>query len=184
MLGDEETVNRAVFQAIAISLDLFPKSNDALRMIIRSWGEHQPPQDNREANLVFYDLAPDETAGMYTERTVIDHFNAVYRFMPFQLSLVIYGPRSLSFALRVRDNMYVDGNSKPLGILRRAGIYPQPARHPPSVTYEDEDGLYRKRADLILPVWILDNSDKKESGALEAVPISDVPEVVMHRQEG
>ncbi len=184
MLGDEESIHRAIFQALAITLDLSPRSNEASRMILRSWGERQPPQVSRDRNLVFYDLAPDRYVGMYTERSVVDHLNAVYRFMPFQLSIVIYGPGCLSLALRIRENLYVDGKSRPLGILRDAGIYPQPVRHPPAVLYEEEGGLYRKRTDLVLPVWILDNSDTVEKGALDAPTVDTPPQVVIHRKEG
>ncbi len=184
MLGDEDAIHRAVFDALAVSLSLFPESNEASRMIMRSWGDRQPPQASRETNLVFYDLAPDPNTRMYTERTIVDHIHAVYRFMPFLLSMVLYGPRCVTYAFRIRENLYVDGSSKPLSILRKAGIYPQPARHPPAVLHEEDHGFFRKRADLILPVWVLDNSGTASEGSLPATDIRMAPDVIIHRKEG
>lgn len=183
MLGDEEAINRAVFNALAVSLNMNPESNDASKMIIRSWSAHQPPQADRDTDLVFFDLAPDQLAPMFTERSLVNHINAVYRFIPFHLTLIFYGSRCGTLAFHVRENIFVDGTSKPLSILRKAGIYPQPARHTPTVVYEEEDGFYRKRADLVLPVWVLDNSDTVAEGAIEADMIDKAPDIVIERKE-
>ncbi len=183
MLGDEEAINRAVFNALAVSLNLYPESNDASKMIIRSWSDHQPPQADRESDLVFFDLSPDQLAPMFTERSVVNRFHAVYRFIPFHLTLIFYGPRCGTLAFRVRENIFVDGSSKPLSILRKAGIYPQPVRHTPTVVYEEEDGFYRKRADLVLPVWVLDNSAVAAEGALGVDIVDKVPDIIIERKE-
>ncbi len=177
MFGDHSAVTQAVFRAIAVALGLSPSSAVASTRILRAYASPPPPQAALRSNVCFFDLMPDRNAQMLTERSVILGVNAIYRFIPYTLTIVFYGSTAESDAIRVRDNLFVDGVAHPLSILRKAGIYPIPPTGAPAVVYEEEGSLFRKRADLVLSVRILDNSDNKESGNLEADLINSPPNV-------
>ena len=169
MTADSPTVTRTLFRAIAIALGLAPDSPTASARILRAYADPPPPQSPPDVNLCFFDLSPDPGAPMLTERKVIRGQNAIWRFIPCTLTLVFYGLSSESDAISVRENLFIDGVNHPLSILRNAGIYPVPPAFPPSVLYEEEGSLFRKRADLTIPVRLLDNSDDPSSGSA-AVP--------------
>ncbi len=177
MFGDHSAVTQAIFRAIAVSLGLSPSSAEASARILRAYATPPPPESSLNDNLCFFDLMPEQNGQMLIEQSVILGVNAIYRFIPYTLNIVFYGPSAETDAIRVRDNLFVDGAAHPLSILRKAGIYPIPPTGPPTVVYEEEGAMYRKRADLILSVRILDNSDNKESGNLEADLINSPPNV-------
>ena len=177
MFGDQSAVTQAVFRAIAVSLGLAPDTSEASARILRAYLSPPPPQGDPNTQLCFFDLTPDRNAQMLTERSVIHGVHAIYRFIPYTLTMVFYGPGAETDAIRVRDNLFVDGAAKPLSILRKAGIYPIPPTGPPSVVYEEEGSLFRKRVDLVLAVRLLDNSDDVASGSLGAEVIQSPPEV-------
>ena len=53
------------------------------------------------------------------------------------------------------------------------------------MVYEEEGSLFRKRADLVIPARLLDNSDAAGgSVVLDAPLIEMVPEVVVYGTEG
>ena len=176
MFGDHSAVTQTIFRAIAVSLGLAPSSSEASARILRAYASPPPPQASLNDNLCFFDLNPDRNAQMLTERSVILGVNAIYRFIPYTLTIVFYGSTAETDAIRVRDNLFVDGAAHPLSILRKAGIYPIPPTGPPTVVYEEEGAMYRKRADLVLSVRILDNSDDKDSSSLEADLITSAPD--------
>ncbi len=180
MFGDNPNITKAIFRAIAVSLGLSPSSPEASSRILRAYASPPPPQSPRDANLCFFDLSPDPHAPMLTEHAVLRGVHAIYRFIPYTLTLVFYGPSSETDALRVRDNFFVDGAAHPLSILRKAGIYPIPPTVPPSTLFEQEGSLFRKRTDLILFLRFLDNSDEFPSGSLSADPIESPPETIIH----
>ena len=182
MLADHPTVTHTLFQAIARALCISPDSSTAAARILRAYATPPPPQVPADINLCFFDLSPDPGVQMLTERKVIRGRNEIYRFIPCTLTLVFYGPSSETDAITVRDNLFVDGVNRPLSILRNAGIYLVPPAFPPSVLYEEEGSLFRKRADLTIPVRLLDNSDNASSGGsavLEAPLIESPPEILL-----
>ncbi len=183
MFPDDSAVTCAIHRAVSVSLGLSPSSSEASSRILRAYAAPPPPQAGRNMNLCFFDLSPDPSAPMHTEHRVKNGTNVVFRFMPYTLTLVFYGPSAETDALTVRENLFVDGKDKPRSILRDAGLYPVPPVRPPSVLYEEEGSLYRKRADLVIPVRLLDNSDDPSAGSavrLSADLIESPPNIVVH----
>ena len=180
MFPDQPFVHQTLFRAISVSLGLIPDSEAAAARILRAYQAPLPAQSAREMNLCFYDLSPDVSSPMFTEHAVLRGIHGIYRFMPYLLSLVFYGPFAETDALLLRENLFIDGAGCPRSILRQAQVFPVPAVRPPSVLYEETDSLYRKRADLVIPLRILDNSDDPASGALPANPITVAPEIIPH----
>ncbi len=179
----EQEINRAIFLALAASLNLNPTSPEASKTILRSWGTRQPPQSPKDDNLIFYDLSPDPDARMFTERTVVNNITGIYRFIPCRLTIIFYGASSVFRAFQVRDNLFTDGADKPRGILRKAGIYPVPAIRALSTFHEEQNGFFRKRADLVISAYLLANCEDAESGALQVPTLSATPEIIFHAKE-
>jgi hypothetical protein len=70
----------------------------------------------------------------------------------------------------------LDGSGFPRQILRVAGIFPIPDPPPPSILYEEEGSLWRKRADLTITLRVRD-----EQTAPARNSISTAPAVIIRR---
>ena len=184
MYLSDPAVNLALFRALAVSLSLDPASPEASSGILRAYAAPPPPESSRQRDLCFYFLVPDPSAPLYMERKPNAGRNSVYAFTPCRLTLVLYGPSAPSRAHLILANLFADGHSNPLSLLRRAGIYPVPPAHPPSVLWEEQDSLYRLRADVTLTVYLLDNSDDTSQHPvppdLPAAPVEVPPDIVVH----
>ena len=180
MFGDDPALSRAIFRAVSAALSLPPE--EASSQILQAYTSPPPPQTERERNLCFYHLAPDITFPLLRETTVRSGRMDIYRFIPYQLFLVFYGADAESWALRCRENLFQDGAAHPLGILRKAGLYLIPPAAPPAVFWEESDSLYRKRADLVLNVRLLDNTDAPSSPHPSPTQetVNFPPEVILH----
>ena len=174
MLPDAPNLRTAVFRALAACLDLPPESPEAAAMLLRAYADPPPPQAPPETNLCFYDLSPDPAAPMLTERDVHRGAHAIFRFMPYSLTLVCYGPDCESNALMIRENLFIDGARRPRAILRSAGIYPVPPAAPPVVLYEEEGARFRKRADLSVALRIRDDREGLPADPLDIPPEVDI----------
>ena len=176
-------MTQAIHRAIAVSLGLTFNSYTANARILRAYAAPPPPQQDRETNLCFFDLSPDPSAPMHTERHLKQGSNFFHRYIPCILTLVFYGPSAQTDAIMVRENFFVDGKNKPRSILRGVGLYPVPPVRPPSVVYEEEGSLFRKRADLVIPMRLLDNSDDPNTGSAFSLPgnlIYTPPDIDIH----
>ncbi len=182
MFSDDPVLSRAVFRALSCALSLSPE--EANSRIIRAYASPPPPQANRHQNLCFYHLAPDVTFPLLRETTIQTGRMDIFRFIPYQLFLIFYGPDSESWALRCRENLFQDGITHPLGILRQVGLYLIPPSAPPAVFWEEADSLYRKRVDLVLNVRLLDNTDDPSSPQPSPAQETVVspPEVILHEE--
>ena len=180
----DPAVNLALFRALAVSLSLDPSSPEASSRILRAYAAPPPPESSRERDLCFYSLVPDPSAPLLTERKPVPGRLAVFTFTPCRLTLMFYGPSAASRAHTVLGNLFADGQSNPLSLLRRSGIYPVPPAHPPSVFWEEQDSFYRLRADAVLTVYLLDNSDDQSAhpvpSDLPVPPVLVPPSVVIH----
>ena len=184
MYPTDSAVNQAIFQALAVSLSLEPSSPEAASRIFRAYSAPPPPESSRGRDLCFYSLVPDPSAPLLSERKPVSGRLSVYTFTPCRLNLVFYGPNASSCAHIALGNIFADGKSNPLSILRRAGMYPVPPEHPPSVFWEEQDSFYRLRADATLTVYLLDNSDDTAAHPvppdLPVPPVLEPPSVVIH----
>ena len=96
----------------------------------------------------------------------------------YNLVIVCYGPACEEYARRIRHMFYLDGRFFPRQILRDAGIFPVPDPPQPSLLHEEEGSLWRKRADLVISIRILE----RNRYYLPQSPIQSAPEVVLHRE--
>ena len=178
MFGDDPRLHEALFKALRLALGI--PSAEAPARLLRAYASPPPPQGSREENLCFWHLTPDLSAPLLRETQVKSGRSQHFRFLPYQLVLVFYGPEAETWALRARENLYIDGIANPLGILRHAGLYLIPPTQPPSILWEEFGSQYRKRADLILNARLLDNSDENPAASrtLDIETIAHAPELL------
>ena len=124
--------------------------------------------------MIYWSLAPEEAEdpASYNETAASSGFHkpTVHRYLAYQLLIVCYGPACEAYAHKIRSFLYLDGAGLPRQILRKAGIYPVPDPPAPHLLYEPEGSLWRRRADLTIPLRIVDTLVYSENCGSVSVP--------------
>ena len=184
MFFSEKPLHTAVFDAICACLNLDRHSREAAALIHEAYAEPEnAPRPPRNRNVIYWTLlrdpASDPVSTVYQNEAAGAGKNSavVYRTLKYQLIIVCYGPASEEYALRIRSMLYQDGFGFPRRILREAGIYPVPDPPQPSLLYEEEGSLWRKRADLTVSLRVQYEVQTRERSSI-TVP----PAVFVHQQ--
>ena len=182
-------MNETIFNALCACLGLSPNSDQALSLIRQAYtAPENTPQPARSADVIYWSLSPEQGTdpASYNETAASSGSNkpTVHRFLAYQLLVVCYGPscesnarKIRSFLWKIRSFLYIDGANLPRGILRKAGIYPVPDPPAPQLLYEPEGSLWRRRADLTIPLRIKDTLIYSTSRNA----ITSAPAVILHR---
>ena len=154
-------MNETVFKALCACLGLSPSSAQALSLIRQAYTDPEnTPQPARTADVIYWSLSPEQGTdpASYNETAASSgsHKPTVHRYLPYQLLIVCYGPGCEAYAHKICSFLYLDGAGLPRQILRKAGIYPVPDPPAPQLLYEPEGSLWRRRADLTIPLCIKD----------------------------
>lgn len=151
----------AIFDAFCACLGLGRDSREAAALIHEAYAEPEnAPRPPRNRNVIYWTLlqdpASDPVSTVYqTEAAGAGKNSAVvYTTLKYQLIIVCYGPAAEEYALRIRSMLYLDGSGFPRRILREAGMYPIPDPPQPSLLYEEDGSLWRKRADLTISLRV------------------------------
>ena len=176
-------IQNAVFDALCACMGVNKHSREAAALIREAYAEPEnAPRPPRDRNVIYWTLLQDpasdpvpcaytpEGAGTGRNTTV------VYTTLKYQLMIVCYGPASEEYALRIRSGLFLDGAGFPRRILREAGIYPVPDPPQPSLLYEEDGSLWRKRADLTISLRV-----QYAIQAPERNSIMFPPAVLVHR---
>jgi hypothetical protein len=182
MTSNENEFRLAIHNALCSCLGLPPSSEQALSMIRQAYTEPENnPQPARTADVIYWSLSPEagDDPASYNETAASagTHKPTVHRYLAYQLLIVCYGPGCEAYAHRIRSFLYLDGAGLPRQILRKAGIYPVPDPPAPQLLYEPEGSLWRRRADLTIPLRVRD--DLVYSVGRGA--ITSPPAVILHR---
>ena len=197
MLSESSAFHTAVFDALCACLNL--SAAEGIKLIHEAYAEPENvPRPARTKNVIYWTALQDLTSDpVSTEqgdgsarsvsgrnyRTVPDvslsgtHTPVIYTTLKYNLVIVCYGPACEEYASRIRSMLFLDGRGFPRQILRAAGIYPIPDPPQPSILYEEEGSLWRKRADLTVQLRV---RDEQRSQARSS--IISPPAVVFHRQ--
>ena len=174
-------MNEIIFKALCACLGLSPSSEQALALIRQAYTEPEnSPQPARNADVIYWSLSPEQgnDPASYNETAAGSgsHKPTVHRFLAYQLLVVCYGPSCETYARKIRAFLYIDGVNLPRGILRKAGIYPVPDPPAPQLLYEPEGSLWRRRADLMISLWV------KETliYSVSRNAITSAPAVIVH----
>ncbi len=177
-----ELIRTAVRNALCACFGLQPDSDQALSFIRRSYEEPEVnPVPARSTDAVYWDVSPDygaDPASYNTIATVTGSNKAsVQRFLPYQLTVVCYGPCCEANARIIRSAIYFDGNNQPRSILRKVSVYPVPDPPPVSRLFEPEGSLWRCRADVVIPLRVLDTF----TAPTARNSIQTAPAIILHK---
>ena len=175
-------MNEIIFKALCACLGLSPSSEQALALIRQAYTEPEnSPQPARNVDVIYWSLSPEQgnDPASYNEIAAGSgsHKPTVHRFLAYQLLIVCYGPSCENYARKIRAFLYIDGVNLPRGILRKTGIYPVPDPPAPQLLYEPEGSLWRRRADLMISLWVKETLVYSENRSAITTP----PAVILHR---
>ena len=171
--------DRAVFRALRTALGM--NAAEGSRHLVRAYQDAPPVNPGPEMNVCYYQLVTDAQGKVYTETTVNENVPCVFEFVPGRLVMVFYGPDCERWARRCLEFLFLDGKGMPRQILREVGIFPVPNWYGPEVVYEESGKVWRKRADLVVPVRVRVNEEYGSvvSGTISEIgTISEVPTIV------
>ena len=172
---NSELFRAAVFDALCACLNL--SAAEGIRLIHEAYAEPENvPRPPRNRNVIYWTLlqdpASDPVSREYRSEAAGTGRNTpvVYTTLKYQLLIVCYGPACEEYAGRIRSMLYLDGSGFPRRILREAGIFPVPDPSQPSLIYEEEGSLWRKRADLTVSLRVRDEQTARAGGSVTVAP--------------
>jgi hypothetical protein len=184
MTSNENGFQLAIYNALCSCLGLSPSSEQALALIRQAYTEPENSlRPARTVDVIYWSLSPesgnDPASYSIADSNVRDgslvpemelreavplfrsavgsHKPTVHRYLAYQLLVVCYGPGCEAYVHKIRSFLYLDGAGLPRQILRKAGIYPVPDPPAPQLLYEPEGSLWRRRADLTIPLRVRDD---------------------------
>ena len=175
MISESSAFHTAIFDALCACLN--KTGPEALMLIHEAYAEPENvPRPPRNRNVIYWtvlkDPASDPVPTVFNAETGSggSHVPIVYTTQKYQLIIVCYGPAAEEYANRIRLMLYLDGSGFPRRILRNAGIFPIPDPPPPSILYEEEGSLWRKRADLTISLRVRDEQRAQARGSIQSAP--------------
>lgn len=185
MIAESSTFHTAIFDALCACLGLANTSAQAIKLIHEAYADPENvPQPGRKKNVIYWYVMQESGSAIpaaYSAEGASasgSQIPTVYTTLKYQLIVVCYGPLCEAYASRIRNMIFLDGKGFPRQILRNKGIYPIPDPPQPSVLYEEEGSLWRKRADLTISLRV---RDEQQGTARQS--ITTAPAVVIRRNE-
>ena len=192
MLSGDSGMNLAVFSALSACLGV--SGSTANEVIQKAYAEPENPiRAPRNRRVVYYYLETGEASRdtVQTHQPSVSYKNrnaasvpsasaertvSIHSFLGYRLHVICYGDSCEYDAHRIRSMLYLDGAGKPRAILRAAGIFPVPGPAEPVLLREEENSLWRKRADLTISFRVTDEI----SASQPAVTVK--PNIMIHSQ--
>lgn len=163
-----------IFDALCACLNLSGSSAEAIALIHEAYAEPENvPRPPRNRNVIYWTLLQDPSSDPVSteyssgDGTGRNHVPVVCTTLKYQLIIVCYGPACKEYALRIRHMLFLDGSGFPRKILRDAGIFPVPDPPQPSLLYEEEGSLWRKRADLTVSLRVRHEQRAPARGSID-----------------
>ena len=184
MISESSSFHTAVFDALCACLNL--TEAEGVSLIREAYAEPENvPRPPRNRNVIYWTVLQDPAADPVSTESRTEasgtgrNTPVVYTTLKYQLIIVCYGPDCEEYAHRIRSMLYLDGSGFPRRILRDAGIFPIPDPPQPALLHEEEGSLWRKRADLAIPLRI-----RYEQQAGTRPSIATAPVVILKHQGG
>ena len=181
-----KTAQIALFDALCACAGVNKQSREAAALIHEAYAEPEnTPRPPVNRNVIYWTLMQDPTSDPVSTAYIPEgagrgrNTTVVYTTLKYRLIIVCYGPASEEYALRIRHMLYLDGSGFPRRILRDAGIFPIPDPPQPALLHEEEGSMWRKRADLAIPLRI-----RYEQQAQTRLSIATAPVVILKHQGG
>ena len=180
MIASDQAFHTAIFDALCACLGL--SAAEGIKLIHEAYAEPENvPRPGRNRNVIYWSVLqePGQTvpAAYNAEAgSTGTHTLVVYATLKYQLVIVCYGPACEAYASRIRSMLFLDGAGFPRRILRNAGIFPVPDPPQPSILYEEESSLWRKRADMTISLRVRDEQRGEARGSVTVAPA-----VILHK---
>ena len=165
MIPTDSAFKTAIYNAICSCMGLSPASAEARKLIHEAYNEPEnTPRPARTVDILYWSIEPDDMrqdpASYANEASQMSGRQkaTVYRSLAYNLRVVCYGTNCEAMAHRIRSYIYLDGDNYPRRILRGAGIYPVTDPPPPTLLFEPEGSLWRRRTDVVIPLTVKDES--------------------------
>ena len=174
MISENSTFHTAIFDALCACLGL--SAEEGIQLIHEAYAEPENvPRPGRNQNVIYWSVLQEPglavpAAWTGESGTAGHHVPAALGVLQYQLVVVCYGPACEAYASRICSMLFLDGAGFPRRILRDAGIYPVPDPPQPSLLYEEEGSLWRKRADLTVSLRVRDEQRGPERGSVLVAP--------------
>ena len=181
MISESTAFPKAIFDALCACLNL--SAAEGVKLIHEAYAEPENvPRPARNKNVIYWTVLQDPASDPVSTEWNAEagnsgsHVPSVCTTLKYQLIIVCYGPACEAYASRIRHMLYLDGAGFPRRILRDAGIFPVPDPPQPSLLYEEEGSLWRKRADLTVSLRVRDEQLAQTRGSIQSAPA-----VVLHK---
>ena len=175
LISESSSFHTAIFDALCSCLNL--SAAEGIKLIHEAYAEPENvPRPPRNRNVIYWtvlhDPSPDSVAAAWVNETGEGdcHTPVACSTLKYQLVIVCYGPDCEEYAWRIRQTLYLDGSGFPRQILRAAGIWPVPDPPQPSILYEEEGSLWRRRADLTVRLRVRDEQRGQARGSIQSPP--------------
>ena len=180
MISEASSFHTAIFDALCACLGL--SAAEGIKLIHEAYAEPENvPRTGRNRNVIYWSVLQEpgqSVPAAYNAEAGSSgtHTPVVYATLKYQLVIVCYGPACETYASRIRSMLFLDGAGFPRRILRDAGIFPVPDPPQPSILYEEEGSLWRKRADLVISLRVRDEQRGQVRGSVAVAPA-----VILHK---
>lgn len=178
MISESSDFHAAIFDALCSCLNLSKTSSQAIALIHEAYAEPENvPRPGRNKNVIYWTVLQDPYSDQVSTEYVSDpaasnqNKPVVHTTLKYNLIIVCYGPASEEYAMRIRHMLYLDGNGFPRRILRDKGIFPIPDPPQPSILYEEEGSLWRKRADLTIQLRVREEEQAQTRNSITVAPV-------------
>jgi len=180
MIASDQAFHTAIFDALCACLGL--SAAEGIKLIHEAYAEPENvPRPGRNRNVIYWSVLQEPgqavPAAYNAEAgSAGSHAPVVYATLKYQLVIVCYGSACEAYASRIRSMLFLDGAGFPRRILRNAGIFPVPDPPQPSILYEEESSLWRKRADMTISLRVRDEQRGEARGSVTVAPA-----VILHK---
>jgi len=180
MISEASSFHTAIFDALCACLGL--SAAEGIKLIHEAYAEPENvPRTGRNRNVIYWSVLQEpgqSVPAAYNAEAGSSgtHTPVVYATLKYQMVIVCYGSACEAYASRIRSMLFLDGAGFPRRILRSAGIFPVPDPPQPSILYEEEGSLWRKRADLVISLRVRDEQHGPARGSIQTAPA-----VIIHK---
>jgi len=162
-------LNQTIYTALASALGLDPDHWETSFRIRQAFVNPSPPPPPPDQDVLYFHLTPEEQPPL-TETSTEDGEDRIFRYAPYLLQLVFYGPKAEALAWQVWHLLFLDGGCNPRRILRESGIFPVPRPQSPVLVWEEWQKQHRPRADLTIRLRVAFYGPLRKAETIKSPP--------------
>ena len=170
-------INQAVYLALCSALGLRSDHWETPFRIRQAYVSPASPPPPEDQDVLYFHVVPGNRPPLTESSVISDGRPSFFRYAPYVLNLVFYGPHAEETAWTVYHHLFLDGCENPRRILRLNDIYPVPNPPGPVQTWENWKERHRLRMDLVIPLRV---ARTRILPAASAGSVESPPEMNLH----